>query len=274
MTTLHSPSATHEPHDRPRSPETHGGTAVRNGPLAIIEFDGEGHNTFSTHKMRGITELVWQLGDTPDVEGLVLYGGDGRSFGVGGDFNEVKDFTGGSEVNRWIDACVDMYRAVLSISKPTVAVIDKYCIGIGLQLALCADWRIGTSTSDLRMPELKLGISCILGAPLLQRRVGPAVANRMIIGCDRWLGHTALSDGLLDELVAAHSDPLAAGCTRAQALAEYQSVPFARTKAFVNHDLLLDMERARIAAIAGHRAGFAAGDAAQQKMRTVVGDNP
>lgn len=260
MTTLHPQS------------DTGGGTAIRDGSLAIIEFDGEGHNTFSTDKMRGIAELIWEIGDAPEVEALVLYGGDGRSFGVGGDFNEVKDFTGGSEVNRWIDACVDMYRAVLSVSKPTVAVVDKFCIGIGLQLALCTDWRVGTATSDLRMPELKLGISCILGAPLLQHRVGPTVANRMIIGCDRWLGPEALADGLIDELAAAGDDPLTAGRTRAHALSEYQPVPFARTKEFVNHPILLDMERARIAAIAGHRAGFAAGTSAQQKMRRIVGE--
>ncbi|MCZ4080501.1 enoyl-CoA hydratase/isomerase family protein [Rhodococcus sp. H36-A4] len=271
MTTLNSESDTTFPSDRIRS-DGNGGTAIRDGSLAIIEFDGEGHNTFSTDKMLGIAELVWQLGDAPEVEAIVLYGGDGRSFGVGGDFNEVKDFTGGSEVNRWIDACVDMYRAVLSVSKPTVAVVDRFCIGIGLQLALCADWRVGTTTSDLRMPELKLGISCILGAPLLQHRVGPAVANRMIIGCDRWLGSNALADGLIDEL-ASNSDSLTVGRTRARTLSEYQSVPFAHTKAFVNHSILLDMERARIAAIAGHRAGFASGNSAQQKMRRIVGEN-
>jgi enoyl-CoA hydratase/carnithine racemase len=274
MTTLHSQPGPATQLDRTRwSSSGNGGTAIRDGSLAIVEFDGEGHNTFSTDKMVGIAELVWQIGDDPEVEALVLYGGDGRSFGVGGDFNEVKDFTGGSEVNRWIDACVDLYRAVLSVSKPTVAVIDKFCIGIALQLALCADWRIGTATSDLRMPELKLGISCILGSPLLQHRVGPSVANRMIIGCDRWLGERALADGLIDELTAAGEDPFAAGRARARALSEYQSVPFARTKAFVNHPILLDMEGARIAAIEGHRAGFAAGNSAQQKMHKIVGGN-
>ncbi|MFD3596728.1 enoyl-CoA hydratase/isomerase family protein [Nocardia sp. NPDC058640] len=247
-----------------------GGTAQRDGNLAIIEFDGEGHNTFSTEKMNNITDLVWELGDDQNVDAIVMYAGDGRSFGVGGDFNEVKDFTGGSEVNRWIDACVDMYRAVLSVPKPTVVVIDKFCIGIALQLALCADWRIGTSAADLRMPELKLGISCILGAPLLQHRVGPAVANRMIIGCDAWVGETAFADGLIDELVPAAA-PLEAGTSRALALAKYEAVPFARTKSFVNHEILLAMEEARIAAIAGHRAGFAAGNAAQSKMRGIVG---
>ena len=94
----------------------------------------------------------------------------------------------------------------------------------------------------------------------------------MIIGCDAWVGDEALTDGLVDELInPGTSTPLQVGIERATSFAAYQSVPFTRTKAFSNHDLLLAMEEARIQAISGHRAGFASGDAAQQKMRTVIG---
>lgn len=248
-----------------------GHTHVEDG-IAVLEFDGDGHNTFPTEKMENIAAQVSAVAEDPEVKALVLHAGDGRSFGVGGDFNEVSTFTGGSEVSRWIDACVDMYRSVLACPKPTVAVIDGFCIGIGLQLALCADWRVATPTADLRMPELKLGISCILGVPLLRSRVSPHVANRMIIGCDSWVGDEALADGLVDELInPGASTPLHVGIERATSFAAYQTVPFTRTKAFSNHDLLLAMEEARIQAISGHRAGFASGDAAQQKMRTVIG---
>lgn len=248
-----------------------GHTYIEDG-IAVLEFDGDGHNTFPTEKMENLTDQINALTEDPDVQALVLHAGDGRSFGVGGDFNEVNTFKGGSEVSRWIDACVDMYRSVLSSPKPTVAVIDGYCIGIGLQLALCADWRVATSTADLRMPELKLGISCILGARLLRFRVSPNIANRMIMGCDAWVGEDALASGLVDELVDLDTaNPLQVGLNRAVNFAGYQTVPFTRTKSFVNHELLLAMEEARIQAISGHRAGFASSDAAQQKMRTVIG---
>jgi|GEM_PF-4108624 len=251
-----------------------GGRTYLDDGIAVLEFDGDGHNTFPTGKMLNLAEQLNTLAEDSNVKALVLHAGDGRSFGVGGDFNEVSTFTGGSEVSRWIDACVDMYRSVLSFPKPTVVVIDGFCIGIGLQLALCADWRVATVSADLRMPELKLGISCILGVPLLRSRVSPHVANRMIIGCDAWVGPEALADGLVDELVEpGTSTPLRVGIDRAVSFAAYQQVPFIRTKSFSNHELLLAMEEARIQAISGHRAGFASGDAAQQKMRSVIGAN-
>ncbi|SOD91393.1 hypothetical protein [Streptomyces sp. Ag109_G2-15] len=40
---------------------------------------------------------------------VVLYGGAGRSFGAGGDFHEVSEFSGGDEVDAWIDDITDLY---------------------------------------------------------------------------------------------------------------------------------------------------------------------
>ncbi|MBN9743522.1 enoyl-CoA hydratase/isomerase family protein [Amycolatopsis sp. A1MSW2902] len=236
--------------------------------VAVVEFGGSGRNTFPTEKMERLTVLVGEAAEDSRVRALVFGAGEGRSFGVGGDFNEVGTFTGGREVARWINACVDLYRSVLAFPKPTVAAVEKYCIGIGLQLALCADWRLATARADLRMPELKLGISCILGAPLLYERVSAHVANRMIIGCGSWSAGQALADGLVDEIAAG---PLLPTSVRlAGEFGEYQQVPVSRTKAFVNNRLIMRLEEARIAAIEGHRAGFAASSAAQEKMRSIV----
>lgn len=242
--------------------------------VAVLEFDGEGHNTFSTEKMENLTVQINNLAADAQVGALILYAGQGRSFGVGGDFNEVSTFSGGDEVDRWINACVDLYRSVLEFSKPTIVVIEGYCIGIGLQLALCADWRIATPEADLRMPELKLGISCILGTPLLRFRTAPDVANRMMIGCQPWLAPEAIRDGLVDELVdptLGDGTPLGFGLERAREFAGYAAIPFERTKTFMNRDIIQGMEEARLAATEGHRAGFSTGRSAQDKMKTVIG---
>jgi enoyl-CoA hydratase/carnithine racemase len=241
------------------------------GDVAIVTFGGEqANNTFPTAKMNALARTFAELSTDDAVRAVVITAGPERSFGVGGDFNEVHTFTGGEEVAEWIRACTGMYHAVIEIERPVVAAVEGYAIGIGLQLALCADYRVGASTADLRMPEFKLGIACVLGAYLLERRVGPAVARRMIMSCRPWSADEALRDGLLDE-VAEPGQTIARAVERAGELGTYEAVPFRETKRFVNEQLFADIGAAEAAGIQAHQRGFASSTSAQSRMRTVIG---
>lgn len=241
------------------------------GEVAVVTFGGEHeNNTFPMSKMHALARTFTELSTDDSVRAVVLTAGPQRSFGVGGDFNEVHTFTGGEEVAEWIRACIGMYRAAIEIERPVVAAVEGYAIGIGLQLALCADWRVGASTADLRMPEFRLGIACVLGAYLLERRVGPAVTRRMIMSCRPWSADEAHRDGLLDE-VADPADTLDRAVERAQEFATYEPVPFRETKHFLNDELFADIERAQAAGIQAHQRGFAASASAQSRMRAVLG---
>jgi enoyl-CoA hydratase/carnithine racemase len=241
------------------------------GPVAIVTFGGEHtNNTFPTSKMNALAQLFSEISMSSSVCAVVLTAGPERSFGVGGDFTEVHTFTGGEEVVEWIRACMAMYRAAIEIEQPVVAAVEGYAIGIGLQLALCADYRIGAASVDLRMPEFSLGIACVLGAYLLERRVGPAVTRRMIMSCRPLLSDDALRDGLLDE-VADDGGALASAVKRASEFGSYEPVPFRETKRFINEELFSDIAKAEAAGIRAHQRGFASSASAQSRMRTVIG---
>jgi enoyl-CoA hydratase/carnithine racemase len=238
--------------------------------VAVFSFAGSGHNTFPTWKMNAIADTFDSF-DPQSAHAVVITAGEGRSFGVGGDFNEVSTFTGSDEVDAWIAACVRMYTSVLQLPLPVVAAIDGYAIGIGLQLALCADHRIAAPTADLRMPELKLGIACVLGTCLLRERVAPHVANRMMMSCAPWHADAALQDGLIDEIADDDATLIDAAVAAATALGTYQPTPFTTTKSYANTRLTRELEIARIEATKAHRAGFAASQAAQERMRGILG---
>lgn len=238
--------------------------------VAVFTFSGSGHNTFPTWKMNEIAEILENL-DTARIRSVVITAGEGRSFGVGGDFKEVHTFKGSDEVDRWIAACVRMYTSVLSLSVPVVAALDGYSIGIGLQLALCADYRVAAHNADLRMPELKLGIACVLGSCLLNERVSPHVANRMIMSCEPWLAVKSFEDGLVDVVVQETESSLEKAKQVAKEFAKYQPTPFKTTKTYANAGIVERLERARVEATKAHRAGFSASQAAQERMKKVIG---
>ncbi|MFF0072662.1 enoyl-CoA hydratase/isomerase family protein [Streptomyces sp. NPDC005494] len=240
------------------------------GAVALVEFSqAHEQNPFSRARMRELTQLVLDLDMNDEVRSVVLYGGAGRSFGAGGDFHEVSEFSGGDEVDAWIDDITDLYSTLAGISKPVIAAIDGFAIGVGLQIALCCDVRIGSSASTLVMPEFKVGIACNFGGYMLETVVGRSVMQNMLYTCDPWPADRALADGLLHEVV----EPgllLERALEHGHRIAGYTAAAVQSTRARVNGPYVQGLRRVREEGKRSHRTAFSAGEA-QQRMRRIIG---
>jgi enoyl-CoA hydratase/carnithine racemase len=238
--------------------------------VALVQFSqAHNQNPFSSERMRELTSLMLDLDADPEVGCVVLYGGAGRSFGAGGDFNEVSEFHGGDEVDAWVDAITDLYITVAGISKPVVAAIDGYAIGVGLQIALCCDLRIGSNASILVMPEFRVGIACNFGGYMLDQIVGRSVMQQMLYTCAEWPADRALADRLLHE-VTEPAELLGRATEHARRIAGYTRAAVQSTRPRVNGPYIEGLRRVREEGKHSHRRAFGAGEA-QQRMRRVLG---
>ncbi|WP_189933540.1 enoyl-CoA hydratase/isomerase family protein [Streptomyces sulfonofaciens] len=238
--------------------------------VILLEFTGaHEQNPFSRARMRELAALMRDIDADDRVRSVVMYGGPGRSFGVGGDFNEVSLFTGGDEVSDWVDDITDLYTSIASISKPVVAAIDGYAIGVGLQIALCCDYRVGSERARLVMPELRVGIACNFGGFMLRYTVGTTVMQRMLYTCEEWPADRALADGLLHETQPTDKT-LERALELARRIARYTPEAVQGTRARVNAPFVEGLERVRTEAKESHRRAFAAGEA-QVRMKRIIG---
>ncbi|MER7670432.1 enoyl-CoA hydratase/isomerase family protein [Kitasatospora sp. NPDC096128] len=243
---------------------------IQPGGIALVEFSqAHEQNPFSRARMRELAQLMLDLDRNDQVACIVLYGGEGRSFGAGGDFHEVSEFTGGDEVDAWIDDITDLYGTLVGISKPVVAAIDGYAIGVGLQIALCCDLRIGSRRARLVMPEFRVGIACNFGGYMLETVVGRSVMQEMLYTCDEWLADRALADRLLHE-VTEPGDLLERALAHGRRIASYTAAAVQSTRARVNGPYLEGLQRVRDEGKKAHRTAFSAGEA-QQRMRRIIG---
>ncbi|WP_225098601.1 enoyl-CoA hydratase/isomerase family protein [Streptomyces sp. CoH27] len=243
---------------------------VRSEGVALVEFSqSHEQNPFSRARMRELTRLMLDLDGDERVRCVVLYGGAARSFGAGGDFHEVSEFSGGDEVDAWIDDITDLYSTIAGITKPVVAAIDGYAIGVGLQIALCCDLRIGSTAATLVMPEFRVGIACNFGGYMLETVVGRRVMQEMLYTCAEWPADRALADGLLQE-VTAPADLLDRALGHALRIATYTTAAVQSTRARVNGPFVEGLRRVRDEGKRSHRAAFSAGEA-QQRMRRIIG---
>lgn len=196
----------------------------------------------------------------PDVEAIVITGGKGRSFSVGGDFEEVAALKTQESVSAWIERVLESYIAVLAVSKPVVMAVGGYAIGMGLQLALMGDWRVAGEESQISMWELKKGIACTVGACILQRCLGRLAATRLIYGCELLSGRQALTLGLVDDLASEQSMEMLA-IERAEQLAAYPTTAFSRTKRAINAPFIEDLRRCAPISCDAHTEAFQSGGA-------------
>lgn len=239
------------------------------GRVAVLEFDAAHEfNPFSMNRMRELQDLVRLLDADDEVGAIVLYGGEGRSFAAGGDFNETSEFEGGTDVDEWIDHITDLYTELVRGKKPIVSAIDGFCVGLGLQIAICGDYRIASERATLIMPELKLGIACTFGGYMLEALIGRSAMQSMVFSADPWPADVSLAHGLVHEVVDA-SAVRDRAIERAEAMASWTAAAVHGTRPQINEAFAEGLERCRVAGKSAHRSAFSAGEA-QERMKAVL----
>jgi enoyl-CoA hydratase/carnithine racemase len=244
-------------------------TKIKPGGVGLVEFSpGHRLNPFSGQRMELLREHISWLEKKDEVRSILLYGGDGNSFSAGGDFNETSFFKGGDEVDLWLDRVNELYKSILACSKPVISAIEGYAIGFGLQLAICCDYRIGSDTCIMQMPEFSINIACNFGGYMLDKIMGRGHMQTMIFGCDKMHAHEAYEKGLLGKIVSS-SELLDKALDIAEKMGSYQNTPVQETKHTINKQFIEDLEEICKMAKIAQRRSFATGFA-QQKMKSIL----
>jgi 3-hydroxyacyl-CoA dehydrogenase/enoyl-CoA hydratase/3-hydroxybutyryl-CoA epimerase len=173
--------------------------------IAVITVDCPGKvNKVSSALLDEINSLIERLGTEIDARALVIVSGKEDNFVVGADIDEVKSMTNPQDIEAYITKANDILMKLASLPIPVIAVIHGNCLGGGLELALVADWRIATSSTEtvMGLPEIKLGlIPAAGGTQRLPRLIGLRNALPLILQGNNVRSKKAKRIGLVDELV-------------------------------------------------------------------------
>lgn len=156
----------------------------RHGAIGRVTFSRPERMNAVSHEMwRAIPAIMAMLGDDADIRVVVFTGAGGKAFVAGTDISQFEearaDAAAGANYER---ANTDAFNAIAACPKPAIAMIDGYCIGGGLAIALCCDLRFAADGSTFAIPAAKLGIGYAPdGVARLMRLVGPAFAREILI---------------------------------------------------------------------------------------------
>jgi enoyl-CoA hydratase len=172
----------------------------REQSIATIRLDRPPMNALNGEVVAGIAAAAAEVGSDPDVRAVVLYGGE-KVFAAGADIKEMAD-ADVAQMTAVSQRLQDALTAVATIGKPVVAAVTGYALGGGLELALCADFRVAGESARLGQPEILLGvIPGAGGTQRLPRLIGPARAKDIIFTGRFVPAPEALQLGLADQVV-------------------------------------------------------------------------
>jgi len=170
------------------------------GPLGLITLNRpEKHNAVSLAMLDELHSALTQAEFDENVRVIGITGAGSKAFASGSDLSEVEH----RDIRKALEPIVQGFAERLERSdKPSIAAINGYCMGGGLELALGCDIRIGTTNSKYATPEGKLGIIPGGGATQrLPRIVGKAWGMEMLIMGETIDADRAYQIGLITRLV-------------------------------------------------------------------------
>jgi len=161
-------------------------------------------NTINREVMEELSDVMDMLANSTDYKGVVIVSAKKHGFIAGADisqFGKFKNIEEGVDLLRQGQLIFDK---IENLKIPTVALIDGFCLGGGLELALACRYRVVEEGAKTRLglPEVKLGIHPGWGGTVrLPRLIGAPQAFNMILSGHTVSGKAAAKLGLADAAV-------------------------------------------------------------------------
>jgi enoyl-CoA hydratase len=177
---------------------------VENG-IGWITFNSPARrNAMSLDMWQGLADILRQMSQDDSLRVVVLKGAGDKAFVSGADISEFEEKRSNQEDrDAYENAFDDALGNLANFSRPVVAMIQGFCIGGGLAIALNTDIRIATEDSVFGIPAAKLGLGYGFEAiKTLESLVGPSNAKDILFTARFLNTEEALRIGLMNFIVS------------------------------------------------------------------------
>lgn len=173
------------------------------GNIATVVIDNPAANTWDRESLPALKQVIGALNADLSVYALVLTGAGEKFFSAGADLNQFA--SGDGDVARAVgEAFGEAFEALADFRGVSIAAINGFAMGGGLEVALACDIRIAEEQAALALPEARVGLlPCAGGTQRLTQLVGEGWAKRMILCGERIGAQQAATLGLVEEVVPA-----------------------------------------------------------------------
>ena len=171
---------------------------VKEGHVAILSVERpEALNALSREIVDEMDQVLEELKEDKDIYCLIFH--SEKNFAAGADIKKMADC---DEEEAKAFCFSPVYDKIAEYPIPTIAAIEGYALGGGMELALCADIRIAGEGAKMGFPEVTLGIFPGAGGTIrAPKLIGPSYAMELIFSGEQIPASRAKEMGLVNRVV-------------------------------------------------------------------------
>ena len=175
---------------------------VKNGIGYITINRPEALNALSSQVLADLNEVLDQVEKSEEIRVVIVTGAGEKAFVAGADIKEM-DLMSPIQAFEYMTFANDTFTRLSDLRQPTIAVINGYALGGGMELALSTDIRIGFEKTVVGFPEVGLGIiPGFAGTQRMSRLIGTSRTKELIFTARTVKGQEAYELGILNKLVS------------------------------------------------------------------------
>jgi enoyl-CoA hydratase/carnithine racemase len=176
----------------------------KDGPIGSMIFNNpERHNATSLEMWEAANEILQDFASDASIRVVVLSGAGGKAFVSGADISKFESERATEAAVKHYNKTSDRMSTTLAgMQKPTIAMIQGWCIGGGVSVATTCDLRVCSEDSKFGVPAAKLGLGYgIKGIRRLADLVGPSMTKEIFFTARHYTAREALQMGLVNKVV-------------------------------------------------------------------------
>lgn len=172
----------------------------QHGPLAVLTVNRpKALNALNAGTLSEIAQAVELVMEEAEIGALIVTGGGDRAFVAGADITELAELDSVFAGRELSLAGQDVMQTIATLPFPTIAAIQGFALGGGLELALACDLRIASPSAKLGLPEVGLGLlPGFGGTQRLPRLIGVGRALDLMLTARQVGAEEALTLGLVN----------------------------------------------------------------------------
>jgi enoyl-CoA hydratase len=210
------------------------------GEIALVRVDRPPANAMDVQLLE---ESIAALDEVAALErrAVVITGREGF-FSAGADLKVVPTL-GPSDQRKMVDGINRMATGWYGLERPVVCAVNGHAIAGGMVLALCADYRVGSTEGKLGLTEVRAGVPYPAAAiAVVRAELSAQAARRLALGAGLVDPPEALKLGLVDEL-RPPSEVLDRALEVARELAALPAASYAHVKRQLRGELVAEAQR-------------------------------
>ena len=172
----------------------------QHGPLAVLTVNRQSAlNALNGETLSELAQVTDIVAENAEIAALIITGAGDKAFVAGADISELAQLEGVFAGREMALAGQDVMHGIASLPIPTIAAINGYALGGGLELALACDVRVAAKTARVGLPEVTLGLlPGFGGTQRLSRLIGAGRALDLMLTARQVGAEEALAMGLVN----------------------------------------------------------------------------